>query len=220
MSPSHGGAVELYTDRKRSYVRFVNILRYPQAIRAFFRGSPLLGSGLRVLDAGCGTGIISLALRDALTERGFEEPDVQHAFDLTPAMLADFRETLRARSIERVELARADVLELDTLPSDWTGYDLIVSGSMMEYLPRDRLSDALAGLRARSKPGGRLILFITRQNLLMDPLIGRWWDANLYRRDELQDAFLRAGFESVAFRRFPPAYRYFDLWGHVVEASG
>ncbi|MBW2400427.1 MAG: class I SAM-dependent methyltransferase, partial [Deltaproteobacteria bacterium] len=105
-------------------------------------------------------------------------------------------------------------------PSAWKGYDLIVSASMMEYLPRDRLADALAGLRGRLNEGGRLVLFITRQNLLMASLIGRWWDSNLYRRDELREAFARAGFENVEFRGFPAAFRHLDLWGHIVEASG
>jgi len=89
----------------------------------------------------------------------------------------------------------------------------------MEYLPRDRLADALAGLRGRLCDGGSLLLFITRQNRLMEPLIGRWWDANLYRQSELRDAFGRAGFGRVEFRGFPLAFRYLDLWGHVVEAS-
>jgi cyclopropane fatty-acyl-phospholipid synthase-like methyltransferase len=105
------------------------------------------------------------------------------------------------------------------LPADWTGYDLIVSASMMEYLPRERLSDALAGLGSRLVDGGTLVLFITRQNPLMAPLIGRWWDANLYRRVELQQTFDRAGFGDIAFRRFPLAFRHLDLWGHIVEAS-
>jgi hypothetical protein len=90
----------------------------------------------------------------------------------------------------------------------------------MEYLPRARIADALAGLRGRLNDGGSLLLFITRQNLLMESLIGRWWDANPYRQSELRDAFGRAGFGRVEFRRFPLAFRHLDLWGHVVEASG
>src|SRR5512145_2202245 len=134
MTPTPDPA-RLFTERNESYVRFVRFVRYPQGIRAHFLASPLLRSGLRVLDGGCGTGIVTLALREALLRRGLT-PGAMHAFDLTPAMLERFRRTLRARGIEGIDLAQADVLELHALPTSWNNYDLIVSASMLEYLPR------------------------------------------------------------------------------------
>jgi SAM-dependent methyltransferase len=208
---------QLYSHRAESYVRFVRSVGYPEGIRAYFLRSRLLGSGLRVLDAGCGTGIAILALRDALLRRGLG-PGPMHAFDLTPAMLERFRGTLRRREIPGVELAQADVLELDRLPTSWRYYDLIVSASMFEYLPRPRLAAALGGLRSLLKEGGSLVLFITRRNWLTRPLIGRWWQSNLYTQGELEQAFREAGFSSTAFRPFPPRFRYLALWGYVVEA--
>jgi cyclopropane fatty-acyl-phospholipid synthase-like methyltransferase len=209
--------VELYSNRSESYVRFIRFVRYPAALRAFFLRSPLLGSGLRVLDAGCGSGVVTLALRDALLRRDLT-PGTLHGFDLTPAMLELFRRTLREREIEGIELEQADVLELNQLPASWSDYDLIVSASMFEYLPRQHLSTALAGLHSRLKEGGSLVLFITRRNWLMRPLIGRWWQANLYRESELAQAFQDAGFTSAEFRQFPPLFRHLALWGHIVEA--
>jgi ubiquinone/menaquinone biosynthesis C-methylase UbiE len=208
---------EIYSSRSESYVRFVQWVRYPQGLRAFFEGSPLLHSGLKVLDAGCGTGIVTLAFREALASRGMTRGAL-HAFDLTPAMLDRFRENLRTRGIHDVALVQADVLEPDALPETWRGYDLILSASMMEYLPRDRFVAALAGLRSLLNEGGTLLLFITRRNWLMKPLIGDWWDANLYSGSELAAAFRRAGFAEVAFRSFPVAARHLALWGHIVEA--
>jgi cyclopropane fatty-acyl-phospholipid synthase-like methyltransferase len=117
-----------------------------------------------------------------------------------------------------VETIQADVLRLDTLPSSWTNYDLVVSASMMEYLPRERLVDALAGLCERLTPGGRLVLFITRRNWLMRPLIGKWWEANLYTASELEDAFRRAAFSESVFGTFPLTVGHLALWGHIVEA--
>ena len=208
----------LFGERHGSYARFIRLVRYPQGLRAFFLRSPLLRSGLRVLDAGCGTGVVSLALRDALLRRGLT-PGPMHAFDLTPAMLDRFRQALRIRAIEGIETAQANVLELDTLPSTWAEYDLIVSASMLEYVPRHRLADALIGLRRRLRQDGRFVLFITRRNWLTRPLIGRWWESNLYSAEELRDAFRRAGFSRYVFRNFPPGSRHLALWGYVIEAQ-
>jgi len=208
--------VELYSDRGQSYLRFVRVVRYPQGLRATFFRSPLLRSGLRVLDAGCGTGIVTLALRDALLRRSLV-PGVLHAFDLTPAMLERFRGVLRERALEGIELVQADVLELSRLPASWSDYDLIVSASMLEYLPRHRLGAALRGLRSLLNEGGCCVLFVTRRNWLTRPLIGHWWKANLYERNVLVEALRDAGFASVVFRQFPPLFRHLALWGHIVE---
>lgn len=209
--------VALYSERSESYVRFVRFVGYPQGLRAYFLRTPLLASGMRILDAGCGTGIVMLALRDALLRRGLA-PGTLHAFDLTPAMLDRFRRALRAREIDDVALAQADVLDLQRLPASWSGYDLVVTASMLEYLPRDRLREALSGLRSLLREDGRFVLFITRRNWLTRPLIGRWWESNLYSRSEVEGALRDAGFSSIAFRRFPLPFRYLDLWGHAVEA--
>lgn len=211
-------ASRLFTEKHGSYARFIRFVRYPQGIRAFFLRSPLLRSGLRVLDAGCGTGIVTFAFRDALVRRGLT-PGPLHAFDLTPAMLERFRQTLLFRAIDGVETAQANVLQLDSLPDAWAQYDLIVSASMLEYVPRHRLADALRGLRGRLRADGRLVLFITRRNWLTRPLIGRWWQSNLYGAEELRDAFRRAGFSRCTFQSFPPVARYLALWGYVIDAE-
>ena len=60
------GPVRLFTDRHETYARFIRAVRYPQGLRAFFANDPALRAGLRVLDAGCGTGAVSFALLGAL----------------------------------------------------------------------------------------------------------------------------------------------------------
>jgi len=207
----------LFTERHAAYTRFIRLVRYPQGLRAFFLASALLRANLRVLDAGCGTGVVTFAVRDALRQRGFS-PRSLHAFDLTPAMLDAFRGTLQRRGIDGIELTQADVLRLDALPASWTDYDLIVSASMLEYVPRDRFVEALAGLRARLNDRGRFVLFMTRRNPFTRFAIGRWWQSNLYSASELSEAFARAGFSRFDFRSFPPAAIHLAVWGRVVEA--
>ena len=208
----------LFSRRADSYARFIRFVRYAPGIRSYFLRSPLLRPQLRILDAGCGAGALTLALWDALVQRGLP-PLALNGFDLTPAMLERFDARLRARAISGVETRQANVLNLDQLPASWKGYDLVVSASMLEYVPPDRLADALAGLRGLLAPDGRFVLFITRRNWLTRPLIGRWWQGNLYDEAELSERFRQAGFESFGFGSFPIAARHLSLWGHIVEAS-
>ena len=210
---------QLYSERADTYQRFIRSLGYPRGLRAVFMKSPALGPGLRILDAGCGTGVTTLALRSALEARGMPACAVD-AFDLTPAMLSRFRATLAASGIKDVRLAQADVLQLGSLPPAWSDYDLVVSAAALEYVPRSSLSAALRALRGRLRASGTLLLFITRSNFLMRPLIERRWSANLYSRAEISAALKRAGFSAHSFGHFPLPYRYLDAWGHVVEARG
>ena len=211
-------ARRLFTDKPDTYARFIRLVRYPHGLRIFWRASPLLHDGMRILEAGCGTGALTFAVWDAAAERGVRL-DAYHAFDLTPAMLDRLRASLARRAIDRIRLAEADVFELDALPDTWRGYDLVVSASMLEYVPRDRFAEALRGLRSRLRDGGRFVLFVTRRNPLTRVLIGRWWQSNLYSARELRQAFAIAGFSQVRFPGFPLAARYLAPWGHVVEAE-
>ena len=73
-------------------------------------------------------------------------------------------------------------------------------------------------LRARLAANGHALVFITRRNWLTRPLIGRWWQSNLYDKRELLEAFRRAGFSQVRFLTFPLAAIYLVAWGYVIEA--
>ena len=61
--------VDLFTRRTTSYDRFISLLLYEQGIRSYFRHSLLLRTDLRILDAGCGTGVVSDVAKPATVAR-------------------------------------------------------------------------------------------------------------------------------------------------------
>jgi len=209
---------DFFTQNASLYHRlYIDVLRYGRAVNAFLRQSGTLEPNLRILDAGCGTGnvtreVLDLARRQDITGLSID------GFDLTPAMLNRFRQWLSREGVEAIDLREANVLELHRLPESWSGYDRILSSAMLEYLPKDRLAEALAALRRRLAGDGTLTIFITRRNLLMKGLIEWWWKANIYTRDELREIYREAGFDSITFRRFPWPFWYVNLWGLIVEA--
>jgi cyclopropane fatty-acyl-phospholipid synthase-like methyltransferase len=161
--------------------------------------------------------VVTLALQVALVRRRFVSGTF-HAFGLTPAMLERFAGARHRRGVS-VETRQADVLDMDSLPGAWTNYDLIVTASMLEYVPRMRLADALGALRARLAAHGHAVVFITRRNWLTRPLIGWWWQSNLHEKRELLEALRRAGFSQVRFSKFPLAVSYLAAWGYAIEAA-
>jgi len=212
---SRSAIQELYTAGIDRYSSFIGFVRSQQATQALLQSSDLLRPGLRVLDAGCGFGMVTFALLDALQQRNFDYQRVD-AFDLTPAMLAQFRRTLETQGIPRVQLRQTDVQALDTLPPSWTDYDLIVSASMLEYLPRQELPRALEALRTRLAPGGDILIVISRKVPETKALIQWWWHAERYTGRELRRIFEQAGIQDPEFRRFPARYFWLNRANYVV----
>jgi len=209
--------LKLYSEHGQSYIRFIQKVRYPQGIHSFFLKTNLIFPGQKILDAGCGSGVVSLAIHGALKKRKLL-PGKMNAFDLTPAMLDVFRKTLERDSITNIHPVRCDVLNLKDLPISWTDFDLIVSASMLEYVPREKIVQALHGLHSLLHSDGRFCLFMTRRNYLTKPLIGLWWESNLYTSEELKEACINAGFSEVRFERFSGFYAYLNLWGYILVA--
>jgi ubiquinone/menaquinone biosynthesis C-methylase UbiE len=101
-------------------------------------------NGRRVLDAGCGSGPLSAALR--------AKGAIVTGFDGSPAMVKLARQKLG----ENVELRVADLSE--RLPFDDGAFDDVVVSLVLHYL-RDWTAP-LAELRRVLRPGGRLILSV------------------------------------------------------------
>jgi cyclopropane fatty-acyl-phospholipid synthase-like methyltransferase len=187
-------------------------------MQALLGRSNLLREGLRVLDAGCGFGMVTFSLLKALRERNLDYKTID-AFDLTPAMLTRFQSEVKAGGIRRVQLEQADVLNLDSLPQSWTNYDMIISASMLEYLPKQDLPRALARLHARLAPDGHILVMITRKTPETKVFVEWWWHAERYTKKELLRAFPEAGFQNQTFRRFPWRYFWLNRANYIVEAA-
>ncbi len=195
-------AKELYTKRASQYERvFIDFLGWDKQLKAFFEKSSYLHSNMKVLDAGCGTGAITRTLHELAQQKGLGGLQF-HAFDFSASMLEIFGQWLKEQGIGGVELVEADVLKLEALPPHWKEYDLIVTSTMLEYLPREQVKDALANLKCLLRADGVLLVLITKRNLITGWLAGRWWKANLYTKNEIQRALEEAGFGQLEFRKF------------------
>ena len=94
---------ELYTRSIDRYASFIALFQSHRGMQLLLQSSNLLRAGLRVLDAGCGFGMVTFALLMALREKNLNYQAID-AFDLTPAMLACFQSELKIRGILRVQL--------------------------------------------------------------------------------------------------------------------
>jgi SAM-dependent methyltransferase len=201
----------LYSRRALSYQRvFVEFLGWGRELAAFFQKLDYLRPDLRILDAGCGTGIVTRILYKLAREEGYEGIKF-HAFDLTPDMLEIFREWIVQEEAGNIELQQADVLEPESLPSHWKNYNMVVSSAMLEYLPTDKTQDALANLKQLLGPEGILLIIVTRRNFITRFLAAGWWKTNLFEANEVQILLHNAGYGNVRLKKFSSRWSKFIM---------
>ncbi len=205
-------AQSLYSRKATLYQRFfVDGLKWETVLETFFQENLALHPGMRILDAGCGTGSVTLAIH-ALASREKIGGMVFHAFDLTCAMLDIFRQRAMEKDWENIQFQQADVLDLENqLPSDWNQYNTIVSSAMLEYIPKTSLSQALKNLKHLLQPNGTLILFATRRTWITKMAGQLWWGTNLFDPGGLEDAVHGVGFTRVQFKKLPRGWDAFML---------
>jgi SAM-dependent methyltransferase len=153
---------------------------------------------LAILDAGCGTGLYTLALL-----RRFARAQVL-AVDLNPAMTGRLRRNLQRQHLEpRAAICLRDVCA--PLPAPPASFDLIVTGGVLEHVP---LRPAVAHLARYLRPGGWFLNAPVRDNLW-----GAWVGAvsgfQPYPAAETCAAFVENGFVLVWVLRL--SARYFPI---------
>src|SRR5215216_2036148 len=139
-----------YYDRiARLYDLTFKVNGYGRSLDQYFATHPLpVSRGARILDAGCGTGLLTLAVL-----RSIRFPVSIMALDLSQTSVVAARKSLYYSSGRKrdVTFAQGNLL---CLPFADESLDLVVTSGALEYV---KLADGLAELARVIAPGGHLL---------------------------------------------------------------
>jgi ubiquinone/menaquinone biosynthesis C-methylase UbiE len=145
-----GGAATLYDRFADLYDITFKFNGYERSLAHYFREHPLpLPAGAQVLDAGCGTGLLTLAMLSALPR-----PARITALDLSAPSLVKARRAVaqqQARVAHQVRFVQGNLLKL---PFADDAFDFIATSGALEYVP---LATGLGELARVLRPGGYLL---------------------------------------------------------------
>lgn len=141
-----------YYDRiARFYDLTFRINGYGRSLDQYFEQYPLpISRGAKILDAGCGTGLLTMALL-----RAIRFPVSIIALDLSASSVVAARKSLYYSSGRKrdVTFTQGNML---CLPFADNSLDLVVTAGALEYVP---LADGMAELSRVIVPGGHLLNF-------------------------------------------------------------
>ena len=185
---------ELYSKIARSYDFSLWIFGYKLAVYYFIGLIPFDKKvNIRVLDAGCGTGLYTFALL-----RRFPNAIIQ-AFDLNSGMIEVMKNTIRQRGLNnQVEVFAGDVIK--SLPFPREQFDLIMTGGVLEYI--DEPSVAVKNLSPYLKKGGYFLNSPVKDNLFAK-IVAKFYKFKPHSGMTNLDAFTHNGFTLKGVRSFP-----------------
>lgn len=150
-------------------------------------------SGERILDVGCGTGVLTRLAAEVVGPTGQVV-----GIDPGPKMIGI------ARDNAKTEGSRAEFRlgAIENLPFEDSSFDCVLSSFMVHHLPPDIKQKGLAEVSRVLKPGGRLLVVDIGRPLnplwwiLVWPLL-LWSNTKEQIASRLNDYFIRAGFSKT-----------------------
>jgi ubiquinone/menaquinone biosynthesis C-methylase UbiE len=151
---SQARAGSFYDRIERFYDLTFKLNGYGRSLDQYFEAHPLpVFPGARVLDAGCGTGTLTLALL-----RTLKAPVKMTALDLSASSMATAKKYVSKNNPSRqpVRFTQGNIL---ALPFADEAFDLVVTSGVLEYVP---LNEGLSEMARVTSPGGHLLLLPMR----------------------------------------------------------
>jgi ubiquinone/menaquinone biosynthesis C-methylase UbiE len=184
-----------YYDRiERLYDLTFKLNGYGRSLDQYFQAHPLpVFENARVLDAGCGTGTLTLALL-----RNLKVPVKITAIDLSASVISTARKYVAKTNSDEQEVrfAQGNVL---AMPFADETFDLVVTSGVLEYVPLDEGFTELARVISR---GGYLLNLPIRPSLA-SKVLEVLFRFKTHPPEEVAEATDRH-FTLVSHYRFPP----------------
>jgi ubiquinone/menaquinone biosynthesis C-methylase UbiE len=206
-----------------AYDRYVG--RWSRQIARDFIHGLTVPAGCHWLDVGCGTGTLVRTILELAA------PGSVKGIDKSEGFIGLARRTIQA------DRASFDVGDAQALPEGSSTYDAVVSGLVLNFIPRPEL--AVGEMLRVAKPGAVVGVYVWDYAGRMD-MMQRFWEAAvaldpdaasfqegsrfaLCRPDALAELFNSAGFEDVAVRAvdIDTVFQDFDdYWSPFLAGQG
>jgi ubiquinone/menaquinone biosynthesis C-methylase UbiE len=167
---------------------------YRTSAAKYFRSLKLdVDSNTKVLDAGCGTGLATLAFYEA----GYR-PKETHALDLSHKSLEVAKEQFEKDKIRAVRNVCPVQGNLLCLPFADGEFDLVLSVGALEYVPLEKGLEELARVL---KKDGVLVLIPVRQSLV-GSMLEVLYNFKIHKISEVKKAATK-NFQIIGNHKFP-----------------
>jgi len=187
-------AGSFYDRIERFYDLSFKLNGYGRSLDRYMEAHPLpVFENARILDAGCGTGTLTLALL-----RTLRVPVKLTAIDLSASSMATARKYVNKNNSQQQEVrfAQGNVLALP-FPDD--AFDLVVTSGVLEYVP---LEDGFTEMARVIAPGG-YFLHLPMRPTAVTTLLELLFRFKVHPPDDLAETTDRH-FQVVSHYRFPP----------------